>query len=393
MPGHHALLSPSKAKQWLACPPSARLNAKLADRFGEQSSEYAREGTTAHALAELKLRLELGEINKFNFDAQKKLLVGVDTAMDRYTDIYIDEVLGRYYEAKKRCPDTLLLVEQRLDMSPWIPGCFGTGDAVIVSDDTLEIADLKYGKGVPVSAVENPQARCYGLGAINEFGALYSFKFVRDTIIQPRLDSITDETLSREDLLSWGESIKPLAEQAWKGEGKYNPGDHCRFCNARAICKARMLGAFDLFSHGFDSPDVLPDDAIPGILRVADVAEQWIKDVRTYALNQALNGQEWNGFKLVRNKRPARAFLSEEDAASQLMRAGYTSEQFMSTKLKSVAEIEKLLGKKAFEALLAPMVVQGEGKLTLVPEEDKRVEYESADAAFSDMAAGNEKEN
>lgn len=388
MPGHHALLSPSKAKQWLACPPSARLNAKLAERFGEQSSEYAKEGTTAHALAELKLRLELGEINKFNFDAQKKLLVGVDSEMDRYTDIYIDEVLGRYYAAKKRCPDTLLLVEQRLDMSPWIPGCFGTGDAVIVSDDTLEIADLKYGKGVPVSAVENPQARCYGLGAINEFGALYSFKFVRDTIIQPRLDSITDETLTKEELLSWGESIKPLAEQAWKGEGKYSPGDHCRFCNARAICKARMLDAFDLFSYGFDSPDVLPDDAIPGILRVADVAEQWIKDVRTYALNQALNGQEWNGFKLVRNKRPARAFLSDEDAASQLMRAGYTSDQFMSTKLKSVAEIEKLLGKKAFEALLAPMVVQGEGKLTLVPEDDKRVEYESADAAFADMASG-----
>ena len=385
MPGQHAILSPSKAKQFLACPPSARLNAKLSERFGDRPSSYAEEGTKAHTLAELKLRLELGEINKFSFNAQKKALGDIPADMDRYTDMYFDIVIEKYYRAKKVCPDARLFVEQRMDISPWIPQSFGTGDAVIVSDKLLEICDLKYGKGVPVSAVENPQARCYGLGAINEFGALFDFQLVRNTIIQPRLDSVTEETMSREELLAWGEEIRPLAEQAWRGEGEFHSGDHCKFCNARAICKARAIESLDLFKFGFDTPGVLPDDAIPGILRVADTAEQWIKDVRAYALNQALSGMKWPGYKLVRGKRGARSFRSDEEAEQQLIRAGYTSDQYKLTRMKSVAEIESLLGKRAFDALLSDQVVQAEGNLTLVPEEDKRVEYSSADAAFADM--------
>lgn len=385
MPGTHALLSPSKAKQWLACPPSARLAAKFSERFGEQSSEYAAEGTKAHTLAELKLRLELGEINKFNFEAQKKALGDIPPEMDRHTDTYVDTVLERYYACKKVCPDTRLFVEQKLDMTPWIPGCFGTGDAIIVSDTLLEVMDLKYGKGVPVDAVENPQARCYGLGAINAFGDLYSFTHVRNTIIQPRLDSITEELLAKEALLEWGESIRPAAELAWKGEGEFHPGDNCRFCAAKAVCKARAFQSFDLLAACLDTPDVLPDEAIPGILQVADTCEAWLKDVRAYALSQALRGQEWPGYKLVKGKRPSRAFRDEEQAEEQLIRAGYTPEQYRVTRMKTVAEVEKLLGKKAFDALMGPLVIQGEGNLTLVPESDKRVEFESADVAFSDM--------
>ena len=161
MPGVHALLSPSKAKQWLACSPSARLSAKFSERFGDKPSEYAAEGTKAHALAELKLRLELDEINKFSFEAQKKALGDIPTEMDRYTDNYVDVVLEKYYAAKKVCEGARLFVEQKLDMTRWIPGCFGTADAVVVSDQILEVLDLKYGKGVPVDAVDNPQARCY----------------------------------------------------------------------------------------------------------------------------------------------------------------------------------------------------------------------------------------
>lgn len=385
MPGIHALLSPSKAKQWLACPPSARLSAKFSERFGEQSSEYAAEGTKAHALSELKLRLELGELNKFSFNAQKKALGEIPSEMDRYTDNYVDVVLERYYQAKKICPDAKLFVEQRLDMSDWIPGCFGTADACVVSDTILEVMDLKYGKGVPVNAVENPQARCYGLGAVHEFGDIYGFTHVRNTIIQPRLDSVTEEVLSKDELLAWGEEIKPIAQLAWKGEGTFSPGDNCRFCAAKAVCKARAYQSFDLLTACLDTPDVLPDEVIPGILKVADTCEQWIKDVRAYALSQALLGQEWPGYKLVKGKRPSRAFRNDEEAEQQLIRAGYTPEQYMETKMKTVAQVEKLLGKRAFDALMGNLVVQGEGRLTLVPEDDKRTEFESADAAFSDM--------
>lgn len=385
MPSTHALLSPSKAKQWLACPPSARLSAKFNERFGEQTSEYAAEGTKAHALAELKLRLELGEINKFMYAEQRKTLGDIPAEMDRYTDNYMDVVLERYYACKKVCPDAKLFVELRLDMSEWIPGCFGTADACVVSDTILEVMDLKYGKGVPVDAVENPQARCYGLGAVHEFGDIYGFTHVRNTIIQPRLDSVTEELLSKDDLLAWGEEIKPIAQLAWKGEGAFSPGDNCRFCSAKAVCKARAYQSFDLLAACLDTPDVLPDSAIPGILKVADTCEQWLKDVRAYALNQALRGQEWPGYKLVKGKRPSRAFRNDEEAEQQLIRAGYTPEQYMNTSMMTVAQIEKLLGKKAFDALMGKFVVQGEGKLTLVPEDDKRVEFESADAAFSDM--------
>lgn len=385
MPGIHALLSPSKAKQWLACPPSARLSAKFSERFGEQSSEYAAEGTKAHALSELKLRLELGEINKFSFKTQREALGEIPTEMDRYTDTYVDVVLERYYTCKKVCPDARLFIEQRLDMTQWVPGCFGTADACIVSDTMLEVIDLKYGKGVPIDAVENPQARLYALGAVNAFGELYGFTHVRNTIVQPRLDSVTEEVLSREDLLAWGDEIHPTAELAWRGEGQFSPGDNCRFCAAKAVCKARAYQSFDLLAACLDTPDVLPDDSIPGILKVADTCEQWIKDVRAYALNQALRGQEWPGYKLVKGKRPARAFRNEEEAEEQLIRAGYTSDQYQVRRMKTVAEVEKLLGKRAFDALMGGLVVQGEGKLTLVPEEDTRVEYEPALVAFSDM--------
>ena len=386
IPGTHALLSPSKAKQWLACPPSARLSAKFSERFGEQSSEYAAEGTKAHAVAELKLRLELGEINKFSYDAQRKTLGDIPPDMDRYTDTYVDVVLERYYACKKVCPDARLFVEQKLDMSPWIPGCFGTADACVVSDTILEVLDLKYGKGVPVDAVDNPQARCYGLGAVNEFGDLYGFTHIRNTIVQPRLDSITEEVLTREQLLAWGAFVKPIADLAYKGVGGFSPGENCRFCAAKAVCKARAFQSFDLLSACLDSPDVLPDEVIPGILKVADTCEQWIKDVRAYALNQALLGQEWPGYKLVKGKRPSRAFRNDEEAEEQLIRAGYTPEQYKVTRMKTVAEIEKLMGKRAFDAMMGGLVIQGDGKLTLVPEDDKRVEYESADAAFADMA-------
>lgn len=389
MPGTHALLSPSAAHRWLNCPPSARLHAKLNERLGETESGYAKEGTQAHALAELKLRMANGEINRFRYDAEKKLLGEIPAEMERATDYYVDSVLERLYAARKACPDARLFIEVRLDMTPWAPECFGTSDAVVVSDQTLEVCDLKYGKGIPVDAVGNPQARLYALGAVNAFGCLYGFRTVRATIIQPRLDSISEETLSKEDLLAWGDSIIEAANTAWRGEGQFCPGDWCRFCAAKAICAARAAKAMRIFESGFDSPDVIPSENIPGILKVADMAEAWLKDIRAYAYRQAMAGEKLDGFKLVRGRAPKRTWTNEDEVIDQMARAGYSQEQYTEQpKLMSVAALEKSIGKTAFKALLAPFTQQGDAPLTLVPESDPREEFASADMAFADLAGG-----
>ena len=387
MPGIHATLSASSSKRWLSCPPSARLEEKLRGRFGDKSSIYAEEGTKAHALAELKLRNQNGEINDFNYKSQREAMGAIDSEMDRYTDVYVDVVMEKLFAARANDPNAKLFIEQRLDFSPWVPGGFGTGDAVIVSDQTLEVCDLKYGKGVPVSAEENPQARLYGLGAVNQFGAIYNFTHVRNTIIQPRLDSISEETLTRADLLDWGEEIKPKALEAWEGKGEFSTGDHCKFCAARAICAKRASEALSIVRYGFDTPNVISDDDLPGILAVLDVAEQWCKDIREYARNQALNGQRLRGWKLVRGRRGARSFTDEEKVREQLNRAGFDNEHIEKHGLKSPAEIEKLVGKNAFDALLGSYISQSQGALELAPEDDKRPEYSSANVDFDDMGA------
>lgn len=392
MPGLHATLSASGAKRWMSCPPSARLEERLRGIFGEKSTPFAEEGTKAHSLAELKLLREKGRlseddgINDFNYDLRRKALGDIPKEMDEATDYYAEIIIEKFLTARQSCPDAQLKLEQRLDFSRWVPDGFGTGDAVIVSEELLEVCDLKYGKGVPVFAENNPQTRCYGLGALHCYGVLYGFKHVRNTIIQPRLDSVTEEMLTTDELLQWAETeLKPAAELAWKGKGEFNPGDHCKFCAARAICYARATKAMTIFKHGFETPGVIPDDAIPEILAVADTAIDWIKDLRAYALSQALRGQEWPGYKLVRGKRPPRKWVDEEEAKHQLIRAGYEPEVYTETKFKSPSNIEKLVGKQAFEAIFATLVTQGDGALTLVPESDKRTEFTSAEADFSDI--------
>lgn len=387
MPGVHAILSASSAKRWMSCPPSARLEEKLKERFGDKSSPFAEEGTRAHALAELKLQKEIGLINDFSLKAQRTVMTGVDNEMEWATNQYVDIVMQKYYEAKKTCPDAQIFIEQRLDFSTWVPHGFGTGDVVIVSDAILDVCDLKYGKGVPVNAEENPQARCYGLGALSAYGDLYGFPKVRNTIIQPRLDSVTEETLTREDLIRWAEEeLQPKAELAWEGKGEYNPGDHCRFCAARALCYHRAAKCMQIFDSGMQSPGVLPDEEIPRILEVADVAEAWIKDIRDYARSQALKGQYWPGFKLVAGRRPPRKWSSTEAVIDQLSRAGFTDEQiYKPREVINPGEAEKLLGKPAFRAILGQFSVQGDGAPTLVPESDKRLAINSSEAAFADL--------
>ena len=407
-PQLHAILGASSAKRWLTCTPSARLGERLTSRFGSESSPYAQEGTKAHALAEIKVRKAFYAadgmtttvysrmsqeerdaytgINAFRYDALRAELGDIPSDMEHATDAYCDVVMEKYLSAKDQDASTRLLLEQRLDYSRWVPSGFGTGDCVIVSDSLLEIADLKYGLGIPVDAVDNPQLRLYGLGAIAKFGQLYDFPAVRMTIIQPRLESVSEETLGRVELLDWAEAeVREKAQQAWKGIGDFVPGDHCRFCPAKAVCSARVAEALKLFRYGFETPGLIPDEQIPGILETLDVAEAWIKDFRSYAEKQALNGQKFPGWKLVRGKKPNRRWADPEEVRAQLLRAGYAPGQIETTSLKPVGEIEKTIGAKAFRALVGGLVAQGEGRLTLVPESDKRLEYASADAAFADL--------
>lgn len=407
-PSLHAVLGASSAHRWLVCTPSARLCEKLTSRFGNESSPYAAEGTKAHALAEIKVRLAyykvdsmtaakhsrmspeqqkayLG-INEFRFKALRNELGDIPKDMEQATDSYCDIVMEKYLSAKEADPGAQLYLEQRLDYSAWVPSGFGTGDCIIVSDSLLEVCDYKHGKGIPVDAVGNPQLRLYGLGAMAKFGSLYDFQSVRMTIIQPRLDSVSEETLTCEDLTSWAaEEVVEKAKQAWTGSGEFVPGEHCRFCAAKAVCSARVAQAMQMFQYGLEAPGLIPDEQIPSILGMLNDAEAWIKDIRAYAENQALHGQVWPGWKLVHGKKPNRQWSDPEEVKAQLLRAGYPADQFQEVKLKPVGEIEKALGKKAFQALVGGLVSQGEGKLTLVPADDKRVEFASADADFQDL--------
>ena len=407
-PSLHAVLGASSAHRWLACTPSARLHERLTNRFGAQESAFAKEGTKAHALAEIKVRKSIWEadgmtpaksgamtaaekeayqgINPFRYESLRADLGDIPEDMEQATDSYCDVVMMKFHQARDADPQARIFLEQKLDYSKWVPSGFGTGDCIIISDNLLEVCDYKHGKGIPVDAVGNPQLRLYALGAYAQFGCLYEFKNIRYTIIQPRLDSVSEETISVEDLLQWADDhVVEAAQSAWLGKGEFVPGEHCRFCAARAICSARVAEAMKMFQYGLEAPGLIPDEQIPQILNVLDAAEEWIKDIRSYAENQALHGQRWPGYKLVRGKKPNRQWTSPEEVEAQLLRAGYSVEQFRETRLKPVGTVEKTLGAKAFRALLDGLVSQGEGKLTLVPEDDKRLEYAAADADFSDL--------
>jgi len=419
-PELHAVLGASSAYRWSVCTPSARLCERLNLRFGEKSSPYAAEGTKAHALGEVKIRYAVWKadhmtaakhgamtpeercmypgINVSRYRALRRQLVessgDIPDDMEKATDSYCDVVIERYLRAKESDPSTQLFLEQRLDFSKWVPHGFGTGDALIVSDSLLDVIDYKHGQGVEVSAVENPQMRLYALGAINAFGALYDFQTVRCTIVQPRINNLSEDYTDRAHLGLWaGKEIVEQAKLAWDGKGDFVPGEHCRFCTAKAVCAARVSEALKVFNTGLVSAGEISDDQIAALLPSLDAAEAWIKDIREYTEERARQGQKYPGYKLVRGRKPARKWLNDDDVRAQLLRNGYGPEQFERTELKTVGDIEKTLGKTAFRALLGGLVSQGEGSLKLVPEDDPRPEYNSADAAFDDMTEITKTEN
>ena len=359
----HALLSASASSRWLACPPSARLEA----RFPDGQSPYAAEGTQAHALAEGMLQPYAGD------GGVPFTLSGPEWPKDMldYVDVYVSIVLEKLNEARKKTPDAVLLVEQRLDFSPWVPEGFGTGDAVVISDNTLEIIDLKYGKGVPVSAEDNSQMRLYALGAFHNYGILYDFDRITMTIVQPRLDSVSSQTVDLKDLLDWGDKVKLVAAKAWRGEGEYCAGPHCRFCRAAVRCRKLAEYNLDCLRYEFMAADLMDPEDIVEVLKVEADVTSWLKTVKEYALDQAVNhGEKFPGMKLVEG-RSVRTITDEKGLAQKLTEEGYTN-IYKPVTLKGITDLEKVCGKKNFVKLAGEFVTKPPGRPVLVPENDKR---------------------
>ncbi len=369
----HALLSASGASRWLNCTPSARLESSVKR---ESSSVYAIEGTKAHALGEMKLRSWLMTGVREDFRAE-------DEEMQEYTSAYRDFVIEEYLEAKKDCPDAKLFIEQRLSFDRWVPGGFGTGDAVIIADGTCKVIDLKYGRGVQISAEHNPQLMLYGAGALEKFGQLYGITDLELIIYQPRLNNVSTFRLTTEELESWlNDEVKPKAELAFKGEGSFNPGEWCRFCKVKGDCKAR---AEEYFTEETPSPDLLSPDEIAELLPKIDTILKWAEDVKDFALRQALEGKSFKGFKLVEASSGRRKINNEEAFKAYLHKKGYEEQAYMSTpKLKPIGQLEKAFGRNLFHELSAGFIERTQVNPALAPETDKRRDWNSAEEDFKE---------
>ena len=372
---NHATLSASSSHRWMNCPPSVRLTEHIADN----GSVYAAEGSEAHALCEYKLRRLLG------IDADNPLdgpggLQYYDSTMEDAANGYAAYVMELLEDIRQTCADPIVMVEQNLDYSRWVKDGYGTGDAVIVADGTLHVVDFKYGTGVPVSAEGNSQMRLYALGALDMFGELYDIDTVVMTIYQPRLASISTDTISKTDLLDWAENtLRPLADQAYKGEGDLNAGSWCRFCKLRNTCRKRAEANLAMAQHDFKLPPTLSDEEIAVMLDKLDDLISWAGDVKEYALNAALHGTRFHGWKLVEGRSNRR--YTDETAVAQIVSG--TGHDPYEHKLLGITAMEKLLGKKQFATLLSDLVERPQGKPVLVPASDKRPEMTNAKNDFA----------
>lgn len=384
MPEVHAKLSASGAKKWLNCPGSIVLESQIP----EKESEYAKEGTTAHALGEAKIRLAIKEFTKAKYHkAIKNLEITED--MESYTDDYRDFVIERFNLAKAKTKDAVLLLEQRLDYSQWVPEGFGTGDVVIIADDTVEIIDLKYGKGVLVESENNPQLKLYALGALSAYDFLYDIRNVIMTIYQPRIDNVNSCQLMDGDLLEWANTeVSPKAKKAHGDTEEFCTGKHCDdgFCKARPICKAYADKKIEVARYEFRQPSILSVDEIADILEQAESLAKWATLVKDYALDQAVShGVTYPGFKVVEGRSNRTWAVDDTLVAAQLIGRGYQDDDIWPRKLKGITALEGYLSKKTFEEILGGMVVKPQGKPTLVPFDDKRPELNSIASAVEDF--------
>ena len=374
MPGtDHAILSPSASNIWLRCTRAPRMCETIPD----QQTDYARQGTQAHTLCQYKLEKALGYEVK---DPRAELDL-LDEEMESCSDDYVQFVMQLLTDMRQTCSDPVILIEQRLDFSEWVTEGFGYGDCILVADGAMHVIDFKYGEGVLVDARDNSQMMCYALGAINLLDNLYDISSVSMTIFQPRRENVSTWTQDKFELFGWADSVlKPAADLAYKGEGTFCAGEHCRFCRARATCRARAEYNLELARYDFAMPDTLEDDEISAILSKIDSLTSWAADIREYALTQALSGKHFEGFKVV-NGRSVRKYTSETDVAKAVSDAGFDP---FERSILGITAMTKLLGKRRFEEILGQFVIKAPGKPTLVPESDKRMPTSSAKDDFSE---------
>lgn len=357
----HAVLSASGAHRWLNCLPSARLELE----FVNNESNVAAEGTAAHALCEHKLKKAL------HMRSKRPVSVYNSDEMEEHSDAYVEFVMEQLELAKQSCTDPLILIEQRLDFSCYVPQGFGTGDSIIIADKKLHIIDFKYGMGVLVDAVDNPQMKLYALGALEIYDSLYDIEEVFMTIFQPRRENVSTWTIRVEDLKDWAEKeLKPKAKKAYDGEGEYLPGEWCTFCRAAVKCRARAEEKLKLAQSEFKLPPLLTDSEIEEVLSKLSDLTKWANEIIAYATDAAVNhGKEWHGFKVVEG-RSVRKY-KDEDAVAEVAKANGYKDIFRQS-LITLTEMERLMGKSKFEKILGDLIYKPPGKPTLVPLSDKR---------------------
>ncbi len=372
--GKHALLSASSSHRWLNCPPSAR----LCEQYEDKGSDYAAEGTDAHSLCEYRLKTALGIRAK---DPTSDLSY-YNEEMEECANGYAAYILELEEGARQTCSDPVVLIEQRLDFSQYVAGGFGTGDCVVIADGTLHIVDYKHGQGVLVEAEGNPQMMLYALGALEIFDGIYDIDTVSMTIYQPRRENISTYTVFKESLYQWAEEIlKPTAELAYAGDGEFLCGDWCQFCKAKHECHARAERNMELAKYDFKLPPLLEDDEIESILTRIDELVSWASDIKEYALQAAISGKQWNGWKLVEG-RSNRRYTDETVVANAVSKSGYDPYE---RKVLGITAMTTMLGKKRFEELLSGYIEKPQGKPTLVPASDKRPPIHTAGQDFSEI--------
>lgn len=370
MPTQHALLSASSAHRWLHCTGSPLLEKD----FPDSTSVYAQEGTLAHYLCELKLMAYTGEITKRKLTSMKNKLMKSELwqpEMDSTSEAYLDYIkdITMSYTVKP-----VILTEKKVDFSRYVPEGFGTADCLILAGDTLHVVDYKHGKGVVVDADHNPQMMLYALGAMSELSLLYRFKFVHMTIVQPRVNNISEFTMTADELTEWGETVvKPRAEAAISGNGTFEAGDWCRFCRAKQQCKTRYESNDSLYPElsAQHDPRLITLDELGEYLKRGRDMAAWLEDMKEYALSESLAGADVPGWKAVEG-RGSRAFTDTDEAVDTLIKNGIDESVLYERRVLTLAQMEKAVGKKAFGELVGDLVVKNPGKPTLVEESDKR---------------------
>lgn len=367
----HAVLSASSSERWLNCPPSAR----LCEAYEDKGSDYAAEGTDAHALCEFRLKQALG----IPADDPIENLTWYNEEMEDCAAGYAAYVSELLETAKQTCADPVILIEQRVDFSRWVKEGFGTADCIVIADGVLNICDYKNGQGCLVLAERNPQMMLYALGALEIFDGIYDIDTVRMTIYQPRKSNISVYEMDKADLYEWANSeLTQKAQLAYEGQGSFSCGEWCRFCKAKAECRERAEANLALARYEFQTPALLADEEIADILGKVDALTAWAADVKEYALQQAISGTAFPGWKLVEG-RSNRKYTSEAAVAAAVEGAGFNPYE---KKLLGITAMQKLLGKSRFEELLAPYIEKPQGRPTLVRSSDKRPEWNTAKNDF-----------